>query len=178
MLPLLAIAGANIARNLIQPVAAQMLSPTGQPKTEATDPAAFQKLLQKVSSSPEVQKASFLASEGIRDTADAQTKLADFGARILQDPEVQKAVAGSSGAVEMRFSPDGSVAIKTADGRVKTVHPQGDAKEAAQKAAHVLAILQPAAHTTSAVTTFKLGTLPQMPGITITPGASTATVLA
>jgi len=178
MLPLLAIAGANIARNLIQPVATQILSPAGQPKTEATDPAAFQKLLLKVSSSPEVQKASFLASEGIRDTADAQTKLSDFGARILQDPEVQKAVAGNSGAVEMRFSPDGSVAIKTADGRVKTVHPQGDAKDAAQKAAHVLAILQPAAHPTLGAAVSKLGASPQMPGLTIKPGASTATVLA
>ena len=169
MLPLLAIAGANLARNLLQPAAAPAVSPAGQPNADATDPAAFQKFLQKVSASPEVQKASFLTSEGIRNTTDAQQRLADYGARVMRDPAVQKAVAGSSDAIEMRFSPDGSVSVKTSDGRETTVNLKGDAKEAARKAALVVGSLQ----TTSqpAVPTLNPASKPLAPGIKLMPGA-------
>lgn len=179
MLPLLAIAGANLARNLIQPVATQIISPAGQPQSDAADPAAFQKVLLKACASPEVQKASFLNSEGIHDTTDAQQKLADYGARIRQDPAVQKAVAGNCDAIEMRFLPDGSVSIKTSDGRQTTVNLKGDAKEAARKAALVVGSLQTAGHPVPSAPDSAANAprgLPA-PGIRITPGAGAASLL-
>lgn len=175
MLPLLAIAGANLARNLIQPAAAQGGSPAGQPRTDAADPAEFQRFLQRVSASPEVQKASFFTSEGIQDTADAGQRLADYGARILQSPAVQKAVAGNSGAIEMRFSPDGSVCIKTSDGRQHTVTLSGDAKEAAQKAALVVGSLQTV--NLPGATSPGAPSKPLAPGIQFMPGAGSASLL-
>jgi hypothetical protein len=175
MLPLLAIAGANLARNLIQPAVAQGASPAGQPRTDAADPAEFQRFLQRVSASPEVQKASFLTSEGIQNTADAGQKLADYASRILQDPAVKKAVAGNGDAIEMRFSPDGSVCIKTSDGRQATVTLNGDAKEAAQKASLVVGSLQAAGRPglASPGPTSKL----LAPGIKIMPGTGSASIL-
>ena len=178
MLPLLAIAGANIATNMIQPVAARILAP-GQPKTDGVDQATFQKLLaNKIASSPEAQKASFMSSEGIRDTATAQQRLGDYGTRIMQDPGVRKALAGNTGAVEMRFSPDGTVSIKTASGQQKSVALQGDAKVAAQKAARILSIMQSSPSSGMSAPAFTSTGAPQMPGIKITPGGGAASVLA
>jgi len=175
MLPLLAIAGANLARNLIQPAVAQGAPPAGQTRTDAADPAEFQRFLQRVSASPEVQKASFLTSEGIQNTADAGQRLADYGARILQDPAVNKAAAGNSDAIEMRFSPDGSVCIKTSDGRQTTVTLHGDAKEAARKASLVVGSLQTAGRPGSASP--GPTTKPLAPGIKIMPGTDSASLL-
>jgi hypothetical protein len=158
---------------LLQPAATRIISPAGQPQTDAADPAAFQKFLQRVSASPDVKKASFLTSEGIHDPADAQQKLADYGARILQDPAVQQAVAGNSGAIEMRFLPDGSTSIKTSDGRQTTVNLDGDAKEAARKAALVVGSLQTASHPVPSAP----ASAAKAPGIWITPGAGAASLL-
>jgi hypothetical protein len=175
MLPLLAIAGSNLAKNLLQPAAAQGGAPAGQPRTDAAAPAEFQKFLQRVSASPEVQKASFLTSEGIHNTADAGHRLADYGARILQDPAVKKAAAGNSDAIEMRFLPGGSVCIKTSDGRETTVTLNGDAKEAARKASLVVGSLQTADRPgpISPGSTSK----PLAPGINFMPGAGSASLL-
>ena len=179
MLPLLAIAGANIASNTLLPAASRILSPGSQQKTDGVDQATFQKLLaNKIASSPEAQKASFMSSEGIQDTTGAQQRLGDYGARILQDPQVQKAVGGGGRAVEMRFLADGSVSIKTADGMEKAVTLQGDAKVAAQKAARVLQIMQASPHSGFAASTIGIAGTPQMPGIKVTPGGGAATVLA
>ena len=177
MLPLLAIASANVARNLLHSASGQMNKAPEQ--NAGTDPAVFQKLLQQVTASPEVQKAEFLASEGIIDTTDAERRLADFGARILQDPGVRSAVAGSSGPVEMRFLPDGSVAIKTSDGLQKTVKVEGDANIAAGKALLVVKYLQsgdrPGLGLISAGQDLR-GT-PQAFGIKVIPGAGAASIL-
>lgn len=175
MLPLLAIAGANLARNLIQPAVAQAVSPAAQPRADAVDPAEFQRVLQRISASSEVQKASFLTSEGINNAADGHQRLADYGARILQDPAVQKVVAGNSDAIEMRFSPDGSIGIKTSDGRETTVTLNGDAKEAAKKASMIVGSLQTAARPASAPPGFN--SKPSVPGIRILPGAGSASLL-
>jgi len=176
MFPILAIAAANVGRNLIQNASAQI----NKPPAQATDPAAFQKFLLKAASSPEVQKASFFSSERIHNTADAQQRLSDYGSRIMQDPEVQKAVAGNSGAVEMRFSPDGVVSIKTSDGRQRTVHLQGDAKAAAQKAEIVSASLKTATQPALAapLSAPAPSGVPQASGIRIVPGSGTSTLLA
>ncbi|MEI8312993.1 MAG: hypothetical protein WCH98_19780, partial [Verrucomicrobiota bacterium] len=114
-------------------------------------------------------------SEGIQNAADAGQKLADYSARILQDPAVKKAAAGNSDAVEMRFSPDGSVCIETSDGRQTTVTLNGDAKEAAQKASLVLGSLPTAGRSGSASPgpTSK----PLAPGIKIMPGTGSASIL-
>ncbi len=178
MLPILAIAAANIGRNLLQSAASGPVNRTPDPAKE-TDPAAFQKLLQQVSASPEVQKASFLASEGISNTTDAQQKLGDLGARIMQDPGVQKAIAGSNSAVEMRFLADGSVSIKTSDGRQKTVEVQGDAKVAASKASRIVKIMQSADGSAGGAAGVALtpgGTSKEL-GIRIVPGEGAARLL-
>jgi hypothetical protein len=174
MLPLLAITAANVGRNLLQSAAAGPAA-QAQPKASEADPAAFQKFLQKAAATPGVQKAAVLASEGIRTTADAQTKMGDYGARIMQDPEVRKAVAGDSGEVEMRFLSGGMVSIKTSDGREKTVTLGGDAKVSAQKAERILKSLGTGASPATSVfaTNLAVG-----PGIRLKPGAGTATILA
>jgi hypothetical protein len=116
-----------------------------------------------------------LTSEGIQNTADAGQRLADYGARILQDPAVNKAAAGNSDAIEMRFSPDGSVCIKTSDGRQTTVTLHGDAKEAARKASLVVGSLQTAGRPGSASP--GPTTKPLAPGIKIMPGTDSASLL-
>ena len=178
MLPLLAIAGAGLATNMIQPMASRILSPAPT-NTNSADAATFQKLLaNKIASSPEAQKASFMASEGIRDTKGAQQRLGDYGARVMQDPGVQKVVAGHPGAVEMRFSSNGTVLVKTADGQQQSVNLQGDAKVAAQKAARVLSIIQASPSSGLQASTSPVTGAPQLPGIKITPGGGAATVVA
>lgn len=108
----------------------------------AVDTAAFQKMMMKVASSPSVQKASLLASEGIRDQADAAQKMGGLASRILQDPAAQQAIEGSEGPVEIKLMSDGYVSLKTMDGREKTVKLSGDAGEAAAKASTILGCLK------------------------------------
>ena len=178
MLPLLAIAGANVAANVVQPAVSQLLAPKGPSQSSKVDAAAFQKALaNKIASSPDAQKAIFMKSMGISDISSARQRLGDLGVRILQDPGVQKALGGNTGPVEMRFSADGTVSIKTSNGQERTVTLHGDAKVAAQNAAQVLQIMQAAPHGGMAPTISQTGMGPQMPGIRITPGGGSATLL-
>ena len=178
MLPLLAIAGANVASNIALPAISQVLSPKSPSQAGKVDSATFQQMLaNKIASSPDAQKSIFMKSLGISDITSARQRLGEFGTRILQDPGVQKALGGNTGPVEMRFSPDGTVAIKTANGQEKTVSLQGDAKVAGQKAAQVLQIMQSAPHGGMTPTMSQAGMAPQMPGIRVMPGGGAATLL-
>jgi len=133
--------------NLLQSMAGQMTgkgagAQDAKKADAAADAAAFQKMLLKVASSPSVQRASLLASEGINDSADAAQKMGGLASRILQDPAAQQAIDGAQGAVDIKLMSDGFVMLKMADGRQKTVRLQGDAREAAEKAATILNCLK------------------------------------
>ena len=107
--------------------------------------------------------------------------MAELSARVMQDPEVQKAVAGNSDPVEIRFLPGGVVSLKLSDGREKTVTLQNDAKSAAEKAAQILATIKASGQsslTTPTQSAFSTGTVAHAAaGVRYTPGSGTSTLL-
>lgn len=188
MLPILAVGASAVGLNVLQSIGKQTgILKSPQTATASTtdgaapDPAAFQKLMAKISSSPEIQQASFLAAEGIKNNDDASQRMAELSARVMQDPEVQKAIAGNSDPVEMRFLPGGVVSLKLSDGREKTVTLQDDAKGAAEKGAKILATLKASGQSslnTPIQSAFSNGSVAHAAaGVRYTPGSGTSTLL-
>jgi hypothetical protein len=143
MYPLLAIAAAKIGSNIINNVAANVAANVADnakatSESNAAKKAAFDQMMAKVADSPKAKNTDFLRGEGITSRADAESILHQISQKILQTPEVSAITGGGTGAIDLKFLPDGNVSVKTADGTERVVSLEGNLKENSQKAHQIM----------------------------------------
>jgi hypothetical protein len=139
MYPLLAIAAAKIGSNIINNVAANVAdNAKATSESNAAKKAAFDQMMAKVAASPKAKNTDFLRGEGITSRADAESILHQISQKILQTPEVSAITGGGTGAIDLKFLPDGNVSVKTADGTERVVSLEGNLKENSQKAHQIM----------------------------------------
>ena len=141
MYPLLAIAAAKLGSNLVNNVAtniADNAKAASDANTTTAKKAAFAEMMAKVAASPIAKNTDFLRGEGIASRADAELALHQISQKILQSPEVSAITGGGTGAIDLKFLPDGNVSVKTADGTDHVVSMEGNLKENSQKAHQIM----------------------------------------
>jgi hypothetical protein len=139
MLPILAIAAAKVGSNLVGNIANKSSDKAqAAPSAAQVKKAAFAEMLAKTTNTPQFKHSQFLNSEGISSRDDAVTSLQQMSQQILQSPEISKALGGSTEPFELRFLPDGNVALKKADGSEQVFKLDGQLKESAQKAVSII----------------------------------------
>ena len=139
MYPLLAIAAAKIGSNIINNVAANVAdNAKATSESNAAKKAAFDQMMAKVAASPKAKNTDFLRGEGITSRADAESILHQISQKILQSPEVSAITGGGTGAIDLKFLPDGNVSVKTAEGTERVVSLEGNLKENSQKAHQIM----------------------------------------
>ena len=141
MYPLLAIAAAKLGSNLVNNVAtniADNAKAASDANTTTAKKAAFAEMMAKVAASPIAKNTDFLRGEGITSRADAESALHQISQKILQSPEVSAITGGGTGAIDLKFLPDGNVSVKTADGTDHIVSLEGNLKENSQKAHQIM----------------------------------------
>jgi hypothetical protein len=79
-----------------------------------------------------------LSAEGIGSRSDVEMTLQQMSQKILQSPEIAKALEGGAESFDLKFLPDGNVALKKADGTEKIFQLDGALKETAQKAVSII----------------------------------------
>jgi hypothetical protein len=135
MNPLLAITAAKLGTNLLNNISGG----NQQAKAEAAaKEAAFSRMMAKVASDPQIQNARALESKGITGRDDAESTLNRLAQKILQSPEISQALAGRPEPFELRFLPDGSVAIKNHNGIERTFRLDGDLRNTAVEASAII----------------------------------------
>jgi Zn-dependent M32 family carboxypeptidase len=100
--------------------------------------AAFAQVLAKATNTPEYKSMKRLSAEGIGSRSDVEMTLQQMSQKILQSPEIAKALEGSSEPYDLKFLPDGNVVLKKADGTERTFKLDGNLKETAQKAVSII----------------------------------------
>jgi hypothetical protein len=139
MNPLLAISAAKMGSKLLG-----SLSGTSNDKAQAgpsaaeLKKAAFSQMLAKATNTPEFKNTQFLSGKGISSRSDAELSLQQMSQKILQSPEIGKALSGSSEPFELRFLADGNVALKKADGSEQVFKLDGSLKGTAQEALAII----------------------------------------
>lgn len=143
--PFTAILAARVGAGVLGSLANNV---SGQQQKQAEQVAkqqAFQRLMLQMASSPRMQGAVALESQGIKSPSDLPGRFADLCSRICQDPAVMEFLGGEAAGFELRFHGDGVVTVKTQDGRTKTVRLQmEDARRAALQAEQIHHNLQQA----------------------------------
>jgi len=136
MNPLLAITAAKMGSNILNSLTGN--SAEKAPSSAEMKKAAFAQILAKTTSTPEYKNMQSLSADGIGSRSDVEMTLQQMSQKILQSPEVAKALEGSSEPFDLKFLPDGNVAIKKADGSEKIFQLDGNLKETAQKAVSII----------------------------------------
>lgn len=166
MNPLLAITAAKLGTNLLN----NITGGNQQAKAEAAaKQASFSRMMAQVASDPRIQNAHALESKGITGRDEAESTLNRLAQKILQSPEISQALAGRPEAFELRFLPDGTVAIKNHNGIERTFRLEGDLKNTALEASAIIQSVKIAYPSAESATT---------PGgaLHITPGAKATLV--
>ncbi|MEI8292720.1 MAG: hypothetical protein WCG66_01895 [bacterium] len=139
MNPLLAITAARLGSNILGRIAGNSENDTNKATSPAEmKKAAFAQILTKATSTPEYKSLKRLSAEGIGSRSDVEMTLQQMSHKILQSPEIAKALEGSSEPYDLTFLPDGNVKLKKADGTERTFQLDGNLKETAQKAVSII----------------------------------------
>ena len=136
MNPLLAITAAKLGSNILGSIAGN--SADKGPSAAEMKKAAFAQVLAKATNTPEYKNTQRLSAEGIGSRSDVEMTLQQMSQKILQSPEIAKALEGGAEAFDLRFLPDGNVALKKADGSEQIFKLEGNLKETAQKAVSII----------------------------------------
>lgn len=136
MNPLLAITAAKLGSNILGSIAGN--SAEKGPSAAEMKKAAFAQVLAKATNTPEYKNMQSLSAEGIGSRSDVEMTLQQMSQKILQSPEIAKALEGGSDAFDLRFLPDGNVALKKSDGSEQIFKLDGNLKETAQKAVSII----------------------------------------
>ena len=136
MNPLLAITAAKLGSNILGSIAGN--SAEKAPSAAEMKKAAFAQVLAKATNTPEYKNIQRLGAEGIGSRSDVEMTLQQMSQKILQSPEIARALEGSSEPFDLKFLPDGNVALKKADGSEKIFKLDGNLKETAQKAVSII----------------------------------------
>lgn len=138
MNPLLAITAAKLGSNILGSIAGNSPEKSAGPTPAEVKKAAFAQVLAQAANTPEFKSKQRLSAEGIGSRSDVEMTLQQMSQKILQSPEVAKALDGSSEPFDLKFLPDGNVSIKKADGSEKIFKLDGSLKETAQKAVSII----------------------------------------
>ena len=114
MNPLLAITAAKLGSNILGSIAGN--SAEKAPSATEMKKAAFAQVLAKATNTPEYKNMQRLSAEGIGSRSDVEMTLQQISQKILQSPEIAKALEGGAESFDLKFLPDGNVALKKADG--------------------------------------------------------------
>lgn len=138
MNPLLAITAARVGSNILNNLSNNVGAAKGGPSPEDAKKAAFAEMIAKAANTPQAKHTRALDAKGIASRSDAEGTLNQMAQKILQSPEVSKVLGGRSEAFELRFLPDGSVAVKKADGTEETFKLDGQLQETAKEAVAII----------------------------------------
>ena len=136
MNPLLAITAAKLGSNILGSIAGN--SSEKAPSAAEMKKAAFAQVLAKATNTPEYKNMQRLSAEGIGSRSDVEMTLQQMSQKILQSPEIAKALEGGAESFDLKFLPDGNVALKKADGTERIFKLDGTLKETAQKAVSII----------------------------------------
>lgn len=138
MNPLLAITAARVGGNILNNLSNSVGNSKKSPSPEDAKNAAFAQMIAKAATTPQAKHVRALDAKGIASRSDAESSLNQMAQKILQSPEVSKALGGGSEAFELRFLPDGKVAVKSADGSEEIFSLDGHLQQTAKDAVAII----------------------------------------
>lgn len=138
MNPLLAITAARVGSNILNNLSNSVGSSKNAPSPEDAKNAAFAQMIAKAANTPQAKHSRALDAKGIANRSDAEASLNQMAQKILQSPEVSKALGGRAETFELRFLPDGNVAIKKADGSEEIFSLDGQLQDTAKEAVAII----------------------------------------
>ena len=138
MNPLLAISAARVGSNILSNLSNNIGASKSAPSPDELKKAAFAQMIAKAASTPQAKHSRALDTQGIASRSDAEASLNQMAQKILQSPEVSKSLTGRADAFELKFLPDGNVAVKKADGSEEVFTLDGKLKETAKEAVAII----------------------------------------
>jgi len=138
MNPLLAITAARVGSNILNNLSNPVGSSKNTPSPEDAKKAAFAQMIAKAANTPQAKHTRALDAKGIASRSDAESSVNQMAQKILQSPEVSKALGGGAEAFELRFLPDGKVAVKSADGSEEIFSLDGQLQQTAKEAVAII----------------------------------------
>lgn len=138
MNPLLALTAARVGSNLLNNLSNNVGGAKNAPSPEEAKKAAFAQMIAKAANTPQARHARALDAKGIASRSDAESSIHQMAQKILQSPEVSKVLDGRLEGFELRFLPDGNVAVKNADGSEKIFTLDGQLKDTAKEAVAIM----------------------------------------